>query len=77
MPLPFVRNTSTRESTLSPFARRFARSSVTRDQARVELALRQQLAIYARRHRRPQLLPLDRAFWVALSQLWPLDVSLG
>jgi len=42
-----------------------------RDQAIVELALRQQLAIYARRHRRPRLLPLDRAFWVALSHLWP------
>jgi transposase InsO family protein len=42
-----------------------------RDQAIVELALRQQLAIYARRHRRPWLLPSDRAFWVALSHLWP------
>ena len=42
-----------------------------RDQAIVELTLRQQLAIYARRRRRPRLLPLDRAFWVALSQLWP------
>jgi transposase InsO family protein len=41
------------------------------DQAIVELALRQQLAIYNRRHRRPRLLPLDRAFWVALSHLWP------
>ncbi len=42
-----------------------------REQAIVELALRQQLAIYARRHRRPRLLPLDRVFWVALSHLWP------
>ena len=41
------------------------------DQALVELALRQQLAIYARRHKRPQIAPLDRAFWVALSRLWP------
>lgn len=41
------------------------------DQALVELALRQQLAIYARRHPRPRLVPLDRAFWVALSHLWP------
>ncbi len=41
------------------------------DQAIVELALRQQLAIYARRHPRPRLAPLDRAFWVALSSLWP------
>ena len=42
-----------------------------RDQALVELALRQQLAVYARRHRRPRLSPLDRAFWVALVHLWP------
>ena len=40
------------------------------DQAIVELALRQQLAVYAHRHPRPHLLPLDRAFWVALSRLW-------
>jgi hypothetical protein len=39
------------------------------DQAIVELALRQQLAIYARRHRRPRIVPIDRAFWVALSRL--------
>ena len=38
------------------------------DQAIVELALRQQLAIYARRHSRPRIAPLDRAFWVALSR---------
>jgi putative transposase len=41
------------------------------DQALVELALRQQLAVYARRHRRPRLSPLDRAFWIALVRLWP------
>ena len=41
------------------------------EQALVELALRQQLAIYARRQRRPRIGPLDRAFWVALSRLWP------
>ena len=41
------------------------------DQAVVELALRQQLAVYAHRHRRPRLSPLDRAFWIALSRLWP------
>ena len=40
------------------------------DQALVELALRQQLAVYARQHRRPQLSPLDRAFWWALSRGW-------
>jgi transposase InsO family protein len=41
------------------------------EQAIVELALRQQLAIYAHKQRRPQLSPIDRAFWVALSRLWP------
>ena len=35
------------------------------------LALRQQLAVYARRHPRPRLSPVDRTFWVALSRLWP------
>jgi putative transposase len=42
-----------------------------RNQALVELALRQQLEIYARRHHRPRLSPLDRAFWVALVRFWP------
>ena len=37
----------------------------------MELALRQQLAVYAHRHPRPRLSPLDRAFWVTLSRLWP------
>jgi transposase InsO family protein len=41
------------------------------EQAVVELALRQQLAVYAQRHPRPRLSSLDRAFWVALSRLWP------
>jgi putative transposase len=41
------------------------------EQAIVELALRQQLAIYARRQPRPRIRPLDRAFWVVLSRLWP------
>ncbi len=40
-------------------------------QAIVELALRQQLAVYAQRHPRPRLSPLDRAFWVALARVWP------
>ena len=40
-------------------------------QAIVELALRQQLAVYAHKRRRPPLTPLDRAFWVLLSRLWP------
>jgi hypothetical protein len=38
------------------------------EQAIVELALRQQLAVYAQRHPRPRISPLDRAFWVALSR---------
>ena len=42
-----------------------------RDQAIVELALRQQLAVYVHRHPRPRLSPLDRAFWVTLFRLWP------
>jgi putative transposase len=42
-----------------------------RDQALVELALRQQLEVYAQRQRRPRLSLLDRAFWVALVRLWP------
>jgi hypothetical protein len=41
------------------------------DQAIVELALRHHLAVYAHRHPRPRLLPLDRVFWVAISRLWP------
>jgi len=40
-------------------------------QASVELALRQQLAVYIHKHPRPRLSPLDRAFWVALSRVWP------
>jgi hypothetical protein len=42
-----------------------------REQALVELALRQQLAVLARAKRRPRLAPLDRAFWVLLHQVWP------
>ena len=34
------------------------------------LALRQQLATYARGRKRPQLEPEERSFWVALSRLW-------
>jgi transposase InsO family protein len=49
----------------------FALFRSRRDQALLELALRQQLEVYARRHRRPRLSPLDRAFWVALVHLWP------
>ena len=42
-----------------------------REQAIVELALRQQLGIYAQKRSRPQLTALDRTFWVALSSCWP------
>ena len=41
------------------------------EQTLVELALRQQLAIYANDRPRPRLSPLDRAFWVVLSRIWP------
>ena len=34
------------------------------------LALRQQLAVLRRRRPRPQLRPIDRAFWVMLSRTW-------
>ena len=39
-----------------------------REQAIVELALRQQLATHAQKRPRPTITPLDRAFWVALSR---------
>ena len=42
-----------------------------KDQAIVELALRQQLAVYVQQRRRSRLSPFDRTFWVALSSLWP------
>jgi transposase InsO family protein len=42
-----------------------------REQAIVELVLRQQLSTYAKAGPKPRLGPLDRAFWVALSRLWP------
>jgi putative transposase len=34
------------------------------------LALRQQLAVLRRQTSRPQLRPVDRAFWVVLSRIW-------
>jgi len=34
------------------------------------LALRQQLAVLRRQTSRPQLRPIDRAFWVVLSRVW-------
>ena len=41
-----------------------------RNQAIIELALRQQLATYAQKQTQPGLTPLDRAFWVALFRFW-------
>src|SRR5215469_7363006 len=34
------------------------------------LALRQQLSIYRRKKKRPQLTGIDRWFWIGLSQVW-------
>jgi hypothetical protein len=45
------------------------------DQAVVELALRQQLAVYAHRHRKPRLSPLDRAFWMIFSAQVALSIE--
>jgi len=41
------------------------------EQAVIELALRQQLAIYAHHQARPRLSGIDRTFWVFLSRIWP------
>ena len=40
------------------------------DQAIVELALRQQLATFGQKGRRPRITPADRGFWVFLSRSW-------
>lgn len=50
-----------------------ARSSLRsrRELALENLALRQGLAILGRRAKRPTLSTMDRAFWVALTRLWP------
>jgi hypothetical protein len=50
-----------------------ARSSLRlqRELALENLALRQQLAILKQESKRPKLNKADRAFWVALSRLWP------
>jgi hypothetical protein len=34
------------------------------------MALRQQLAIYERKHKRPCLLERDRWFWMQLARIW-------
>ena len=41
------------------------------EQAIVELALRQQLATYTQKRSKPRITPVDRAFWVFLSRIWP------
>ena len=41
------------------------------EQVIIELALRQQLAIYAQKKTKPNIPPLDRAFWIALFRYWP------
>jgi hypothetical protein len=41
------------------------------NQAIVELTLRQQLATFPQKGRRPRITPVDRGFWVFLSQVWP------
>ncbi|HEX5083080.1 MAG TPA: integrase core domain-containing protein [Blastocatellia bacterium] len=48
----------------------FSAFSRHRDLALENLALRQQLAIFKRRHPRPRLRPTDRLFWVWLSKFW-------
>ena len=48
----------------------FSALSRHRDLALENLALRQQLAIFKRRHPRPSLRPTDRLFWVWLSKIW-------
>ena len=40
------------------------------EQALIELALRQQLAIYAQKQSRPRITPVDRGFWIVLSRFW-------
>ena len=48
----------------------FSAFSRHRDLALENLALRQQLAVFKRRHPRPKLQPADRLFWVWLSKVW-------
>ena len=42
-----------------------------KEQAIVELALRQQLAALKQKESKPKITPLDRVFWVALFRFWP------
>jgi len=41
-----------------------------RDVVLENFALRQQLAIYKRKHKRPRFVDRDRWFWVTLSVMW-------
>ena len=41
-----------------------------RDAAIEILALRQQLAVFKRKHPRPKLSPVDRWFWTILRRIW-------
>jgi hypothetical protein len=48
-----------------------------RDLALENLALRQQLAVFKRRHLRPKLRPADHLFWVWLSTVWELKDNIS
>ena len=54
-----------------PVARDRAFSAGTERSRLENLSLRQQLAVLGRRAKRSKLTGIDRAFWVALSRLWP------
>jgi putative transposase len=42
-----------------------------KEQAIVELALRQQLATLSQKKSKPKITPIDRVFWIALFRFWP------
>ncbi len=42
-----------------------------KEQAIVEMALRQQLVTLSQKKSKPKITPLDRVFWVALFRFWP------
>jgi len=42
-----------------------------KEQAIVELALRQQLATLSQKKSKPKITPLDRVFWIAFFRFWP------
>ena len=56
-------------STLLAFGASLLRSRISLSLE--NLALRHQLAVYKHTVQRPRLRPMDRLFWVWLSQLWP------